>query len=82
MKKKVLIFVLSLFVHFVDAQKVEVTRFALEAIHTEIPEGWKKGRLPFNTIWINNGEQNKLIPKNEQIPEGWKKGKLNKPRSI
>ena len=42
MKKKVLIFVLSLFVHFVDAQKVEVTRFALEAIHTEIPEGWKK----------------------------------------
>lgn len=41
MKKKVLIFVLSLFVHFVDAQKVEVTRFALEAIHTEIPEGWK-----------------------------------------
>ena len=48
----------------------------------EIPEGWKKGRLPFNTIWINNGEQNKLIPKNEQIPEGWKKGKLNKPRSI
>lgn len=41
MKKKVLIFVLSLFVHFVDAQKVEVTRFALEAIYTEIPEGWK-----------------------------------------
>lgn len=41
MKKKVLIFVLSLFVHFVDAQKVEVTRFALETIHTEIPEGWK-----------------------------------------
>lgn len=41
MKKKVLIFVLSLFVHFVDAHKVEVTRFALEAIHTEIPEGWK-----------------------------------------
>lgn len=41
MKKKVLIFVLSLFVHFVDAQKVEVTRFALGAIHTEIPEGWK-----------------------------------------
>jgi hypothetical protein len=53
-----------------------------------IPEGYWKGRVCFDIkpkgetataygrMWINNGNKNKMIPKQSQIPEGYKKGRL------
>lgn len=53
----------------------------------DIPEGWitttewkerKKDKTnnAYGTVWVNNGNMNKLIHKNELIPTGWKKGRL------
>ncbi len=33
-----------------------------------------------NSMWINNGAQNKRIPRSDMPPVGWEKGKIKKPK--
>ena len=40
--------------------------------------GKKAGKYMSQSMWINNGIQNKRIPKTQLIPEGWVKGKVKK----
>lgn len=46
----------------------------------EIPLGWVQGRLPLDRvdmIRINNGQEERCWPKNEDVPSGWQRGRLN-----
>jgi hypothetical protein len=49
-----------------------------------IPEGFVKGRIKgFNKgkVWIYNGKEKRMIPKEQEIPEGFKLGAGFKPKS-
>ena len=62
----------------------KIEKFILES---NAPFGFVKGRLNVNknrirndytknTIWINDGQNQKMINKNESIPDGWQRGRI------
>lgn len=40
--------------------------------------GKKAGKYMSQSMWINDGKQNRRVLKTEQIPDGWTKGKVKK----
>lgn len=43
--------------------------------------GKKAGKYMSQSMWINNGTQNKRVLNTELIPDGWVKGKVKKPKN-
>jgi HNH endonuclease len=44
--------------------------------------GKKAGKYMSQSMWINNGTQNKRVLNTEPIPHGWTKGKVKKPKVL
>lgn len=42
--------------------------------------GKKAGKYMSNSMWINDGTQNKRIPRSDTLPVGWTRGKVKKPK--
>ena len=42
--------------------------------------GKKAGKYMSQSMWINNGTQNKRVLNTQDIPDGWTKGKVKKPK--